>query len=73
MRRHKVRNPVACSPLLRKGGAHVQSKSGQRQKEKNKLKQEVRDLRFSKEIKERGNQLITLFLWKIKRRRVQGV
>ena len=61
MRRHKVRNPVACSPLLRKGGAHVQSKSGQRQKEKNKLKQEVRVLRIDKDIKEKGNHLITLF------------
>ncbi len=25
-----VRNPVARSPLLRKGGAHVKSKTGQR-------------------------------------------
>jgi len=61
MRRHKVRNPVACSPLLRKGGAHVQSKSGQRQKEKNKLKQELRILKIGKNIKEKGNHLITLF------------
>ena len=26
----KRRNPVALSPLLRKGGAHVKSKTGQR-------------------------------------------
>lgn len=26
----KIRNPVARSPLLRKGGAHVESKTGQR-------------------------------------------
>jgi len=25
-----IRNPVARSPLLRKGGAHVKSKTGQR-------------------------------------------
>ncbi len=25
-----IRNPVARSPLLRKGGAHIKSKSGQR-------------------------------------------
>ncbi len=62
MRRHKVRNPVACSPLLRKGGAHVQSKSGQRQKEKNKLKHEVRDLKIIHKIKEKGNQCVTFFL-----------
>jgi hypothetical protein len=63
MQRHKVRNPVAQSPLLRKGGAHVQSKSGQRQKEKNKLKQEISVLRINKEIKEKGSQSVTLFLW----------
>jgi|WetSurMetagenome_2_1015567.scaffolds.fasta_scaffold158495_2 hypothetical protein len=65
MQRHKLRNLVACSPLLRKGGAHVQSKSGQRQKDKNKLKQEVKDWKLSKNfeiLKEQGNQTITLFL-----------
>jgi len=28
----KFRNPVACSPLLRKGGPHTKSKTGQRVK-----------------------------------------
>lgn len=70
MRRHKVRNPVACSPLLRKGGAHVQSKSGQRQRDKSKVKQEINEWKnskefrlFKQEIKEKGNQGVTLFLW----------
>ena len=30
MRNRRVRNPVACSPLLRKGGPHIKSKTGQR-------------------------------------------
>ncbi len=29
-RNRPIRNPVAQSPLLRKGGAHVKSKTGQR-------------------------------------------
>lgn len=62
MRKPKIRNPVACSPLLRKGGAHIQSKSGKRQQEKNKLKQEVREM-LKSQIKDKGNQTITLFLW----------
>ena len=30
----RLRNPVARSPLLRKGGAHIQSKTGQRVKQR---------------------------------------
>jgi len=35
------RNLAALSPLLKKGGSHKKSKSGQRQKAKNALKKEV--------------------------------
>ena len=29
-RKSRLRNPIACSPLMRKGGAHAESKTGQR-------------------------------------------
>ncbi len=29
-KRNRMRNPVAASPLLRKGGVHIQSRTGQR-------------------------------------------
>ncbi len=35
------RNPVAASPLLRKGGAHVKSKSAERKKVRDALRKEV--------------------------------
>jgi len=41
--RTKVKNLAAASPLLRKGGTHVKSKSGQRVKAKNEVKKAVRD------------------------------
>jgi len=37
----KPRNPVARSPLLRKGGAHKKSKSGRRMKSKEELRKEA--------------------------------
>lgn len=37
----KQRNPFACSPIMRKGGVHRQSKTGQRRSNKNKLLDEV--------------------------------
>ena len=37
----KPRNPVARSPLLRKGGAHRKSKSAERMRSKRELKQEA--------------------------------
>jgi len=43
-KRHKNRNLAALSPLLKKGGTHQKSKSGKRQKAKNKLKKEVNRL-----------------------------
>lgn len=37
----KPRNPVARSPLLRKGGAHGKSRSGERMKTRNALRREL--------------------------------
>lgn len=37
----KSRNPVARSPLLRKGGAHERSKSSERMKSRKELRKEV--------------------------------
>jgi len=39
VKRNKRRNPVANSPLLRKGGVHEKSRSGERQQGKQQLKQ----------------------------------
>ena len=37
----KPRNPVARSPLLRKGGVHRKSRSAERMKSKRELKEEA--------------------------------
>jgi hypothetical protein len=37
----KTRNPVARSPLLRKGGRHEKSKSAKRMQDKKSLRSEV--------------------------------
>lgn len=37
----KTRNPVARSPLLRKGGAHRKTRSGERMQSKKVLREEV--------------------------------
>ena len=37
----KPKNPVAASPLLRKGGVHSKSKSGERSRAKTTLRREV--------------------------------
>lgn len=39
-RRRRI-NPVARAPILRKGGAHVKSRSGERQQYKQQLKQKL--------------------------------
>ncbi len=39
--RRRPRNPVALSPLLRKGGVHERSKSGIRAEAKQKLQDEL--------------------------------
>lgn len=41
VKRNKPRNPVAIAPIMRKGGAHEKSRSGERQQGKQKLKQLV--------------------------------
>ncbi len=43
--RRRPRNPVALSPLLRKGGIHEKSKSGIRAEHKQKLQTELIDWR----------------------------
>lgn len=43
----KVRNPVARTPILGKGGAHVKSRSGERHKLKQQIQREARQ--WSKE------------------------
>ncbi|SFN99015.1 hypothetical protein SAMN05660284_02670 [Formivibrio citricus] len=37
----KPRNPVACSPPLKKGGAHVKTEKRKRQMQKRELKTEL--------------------------------
>jgi hypothetical protein len=37
----KVKNLAAASPLLRKGGVHLKSKTGQRMKEKQDLRKSL--------------------------------
>ncbi|MEZ5480491.1 MAG: hypothetical protein R3E95_24320 [Thiolinea sp.] len=38
-------NPVATAPILRKGGVHTVSRSGERQREKQKVKQMVQNIK----------------------------
>ena len=40
-KRNKPRNPIANLPIMRKGGVHEKSRSGERQQGKQKLKQLV--------------------------------
>ncbi len=63
----KRRNPVACSPLLRKGGAHVKSKSGQRIRARlsthSAVDEWLDELESRKEEKKNGEQMLPdLFL-----------
>ncbi len=44
----KLRNPVAASPVLRKGGAHLKSKSSQRALRKKDTKQAVTEWKQEK-------------------------
>ena len=41
VKQHKRRNPVANSPIMRKGGVHEKSRSGERQQGKQSLKKLV--------------------------------
>lgn len=38
---HKRRNPLVTAPILRKGGPHSRSKTGERQQVKQQLRKEV--------------------------------
>jgi hypothetical protein len=46
----KVNNPIARAPILKKGGAHVKSKSSQRTQVKNDLKRAVNEWKIGKSI-----------------------
>lgn len=46
-----IRNPIARSPLLRKGGVHIRSKSGQRMRNKLSTRSALNEW-----LKERGNK-----------------
>ncbi|QEL54265.1 hypothetical protein [Chromobacterium paludis] len=41
----KPRNPLACAAIMKKGGAHAASRSGQRQSQKQALWAELEDWR----------------------------
>ena len=49
MRKRKPRNPVARAPILRKGGAHVKAKSGQRAEQSRQVEREAAEA-----LRERG-------------------
>ncbi|MGH8474891.1 MAG: hypothetical protein ACRER2_03825 [Methylococcales bacterium] len=63
----RKRNPIARDPILRKGGTHVQSKSGRRHRDKHTLKDEIRTYfqeRHSAPVRGRGdnsNDLIQIY------------
>ncbi len=42
-RNRAIRNPVAQSPLLRKGGAHTESKTGQRVRDRMKVSSAIEE------------------------------
>ena len=44
-KRHRRINPVATAPILRKGGVHTVSRSGERQREKQKVKKLMRSIK----------------------------
>lgn len=43
----KIKNPIARAPILRKGGAHVKSKSSQRAKAKKDTQKALDDWKTS--------------------------
>ncbi len=44
----KLRNPVAQAPLLRKGGAHIKTKSSQRTQVRKEINRSITDWKISK-------------------------
>lgn len=57
-RKPKTRNPVALSPLLRKGGAHVRSKTGLRHSAKLSTADAVDDWLDELEEQKNGEQTL---------------
>ena len=51
----KPRNPVARSPLLRKGGVHRKSRSAERMKSKRELKEEAEGDKDEQEAQDTEN------------------
>ena len=48
MKNNKPRNHVALNPLLRKGGAHIRAKSGERFADKQKVLKAAREWKNSR-------------------------
>lgn len=48
----KPRNPVARSPLMKKGGVHQKSRSGQRQQERDVVQSELDEWADEDDIRE---------------------
>ncbi|UTH74974.1 hypothetical protein [Chromobacterium sp. IIBBL 290-4] len=46
----KPRNPLACAPILKKGGAHGQSRSGQRRSQKQAMWMEWEDWQDERQL-----------------------
>lgn len=44
-KRHTRINPIASAPILRKGGEHIVSRSGERSKEKQKVKKLMKSIK----------------------------
>ena len=65
-RKSRRRNPVACSPLMRKGGAHIESKTGQRVKQRHCIKKAINEWKLEVETArsedEKGEQSLPFFL-----------
>jgi len=50
MKNNKPRNRIALNPLLRKGGAHVRAKSGERFANKQKMLKAAREWKRSRDF-----------------------
>jgi len=52
----KPRNPVARSPLMKKGGVHEKSRSAERQREKDAVQSELDEWEEDKDDHERSSE-----------------
>ncbi len=72
-----IRNPVAQSPLLRKGGVHTESKTGQRVRDRMKVSSAIDE--WAEEIEDRLDQSENVgsngspFSWVVKRSKKECV